>query len=287
MSWRGRGRPAPARPRWRAAVVLLSAAVLIGWSPATTRHVAWEAVDFFPEDLARQVRTNHRRYDEGIRRGLAAPPAWRAGPPGQLAEALESQYMHCRQGLRTPVVLADLVEELGVLAVRVADANDPLAVGHDDPREPSYAASYQRYTDAALARIRLVHYGWDPALEQERVRTVVDGVLVRSNRLYPFIGDEFYRVGRLRSWQELDDRSVAFGVAAVSLSHAMTDLSGMARAIWKAGGGQVPTPIPTPLGHVGPTIIVGELKGGFPDRGPSSSARPAFPGRSLRSGETP
>jgi hypothetical protein len=265
-------------------VALLAVLVLTGWSPRTTRHVAWAAVDFFPDDLARQVRTNHRRYDAGIRRGMAAPPSWRAGPPGQLAEALGNQYMRCREGLRKPIRLADLVEELGVLAVRVADANDPLAVSHEDPREPTYAADYYRYADAALPRIRLVHYGWDEAMEQERVRAFVEGVLARSRRLYPFIGDEFYRTGSLRSATELDDRSVAFGVAAVSLSHAMTDMSGMARSIWRAGGGLVPTPVPTPRGHVGRTITLGELKGGFPDRGPSDGARPAFPGTKLQSG---
>lgn len=284
MSQLGCRPPALSALGWRAAVALLALTVCTGWSPETTRHVAWRAVDFFPEDLARQVRTNHRRYDSGIRRGLSSPPSLRAGPPGRLAEALEGQYIRCRQGLQEPMVLADLVEELGVLAVRVLDANDPLAVRHDDPREPSYSHQYQQYADAALPRIRLVHYGWEEAMEHGQVRAFVDGALARSGRLYSFVGDEFYRTGVLRGWRQLDDRSVAFGVVAVSLSHAMTDLSSMARAIWRAGGGRVPTPVPTPPGHVGPTITLGELKGGFPDRGPSRDARPAFPGTRMQSG---
>lgn len=251
-----------------------------GWSGTTVRHVAWSAVEFFPPDLARQVRQHHRRYDEGIRRGLAAPPSWRAGSPGNLREALVEQSLRCRDALLRPVPLEDLVEEVGVLAVRVLDANDPLAVAHDDPREPLFAAAYQSYADSVRGRVRLVYYGRDPFLAPTGgVAPAVDAILARSRSLYPFIGEEFYRDGSLRDWRAFDDRSVAFGVAAVSLARATTDLANFAQWIWRSGGGLLPPPPPTPLGHVGPTITV-PLGGGFPDRERPSRGRPAMPGGS-------
>jgi hypothetical protein len=259
------------------AVVLLAAVLSVGWSGTTTRWVAWTSVAFFPPDLARQVRVHERRFDAGIERGLTAPPAWRAATPGRLEVALEAQVLHCAAALQKPVPLADLVEELGVLSVRVLDANDPLAVAHDDNREPTYATAYQQYVDAARPRIRLVYYGQNPDLIYGgRVDGAIRAALARSRLLYPFLGAEFYRTGALRSWRELDDRSVAFGVAGVSLSRALTDLANLASYVWNSGGGMVPTPRPTPTGHVGPTVTL-TLEGGFPERDKPKQGAPVMP----------
>ncbi len=261
----------------RVAATAAAALVSIGWSGATTRWVAWNAVGFFPPDLMRQVRANERRFEAGIERGLASPPAWRAATPGKLEVALEAQVLHCAAALREPVPLADLVEELGVLAVRVADANDPLAVAHDDALEPSYAGHYQAFVDSVRPRLRLVYYGQDRDLVHgHRVDGAIAAIIDRSRSLYPFLGDEFYRTGRLRSWSEIDDRSVAFGVAGVALSRALTDLANFAAYVWRSGGGQVPAPLPTPTGHVGPTVIL-SLGGGFPDRERPARGEPVMP----------
>ena len=268
-------------PGRRVLLLCMAAFLCVGWSETTVRYVAWSAVEFFPPDLRRHVRREHRRFDEGIRRGLTAPPAWRAGPPGKVEEALESQVLHCAEALQRPVPLADLVEELGVLSVRVLDANDPLAVRHDDPREPTYAEEYERYVDSVRDRLRLVYYGHDPKLVREQqVRDTVGASLIRSRELYPFLGQEFYRTGALRDWRSFDDRSVAFGVAGISLSRALTDLANYAAFVWKTGGGRVPAPRPTPPGHVGPTVTV-LLDGGFPQREKPPSAPGVLPERKL------
>ena len=114
-------------------------------------------------------------------------------------------------------------------------------------------------------------------LASGEVGVVIEEALTRSGELYPFAGAEFYRMGSLRSWRTFDDRSVAFGVAAVSLSRAMTDLANLATWVWRQGGGRVPTPIPTPRGHVGPTISPAPLSGGFPSRVRSGRGTPALP----------
>lgn len=255
----------PGSSRLVLCLILLAATANIGWSARTTRHLAWSAVDFMPSDLARQVRRHHRRFDAGIARGLAAPPTWRAARPGSLAEALVASANQCTEGLNRPIPLEDLVEELGVLAVRVVDANDPLAVVHDDPREARYAQAYQDYIDSILGRVRLVFYGGDPQLALHNdVSGLVDLAFERGRELYPFVGEEFYRTGSLRSWKTLDDRSVAFGVAGVALSRGLTDFANICSWIWAGGGGYVPAPRPTPKGHRGPTVIIApKLGSGF------------------------
>jgi len=249
-------------------LVLLVAVSNIGWSARTTRYLAWSAVGFFPPDLARQVRRYHRRFDAGIERGLAAPPAWRAARPGSLAEAFSLSTKRCVEGIARPIPLDDFVEELGVLAVRVIDANDPLAVSHDDPREARYAHAYQQYVDSALGRFRLVYYGWDSRLmTDDDPERVIGEAFTRSRELYPFVGEEFYRTGRLRSWKDFDDKSVAFGVGGVALSRGLTDFANICAWVWAGGGGYVPPPIPTPRGHRGPTVTLApKLGSGFEGR---------------------
>ena len=249
-------------------LILLAAAASLGWSERTTRFVAWSAVEFMPTDLARQVRRNHRRFDAGIERGLQAPLPWRVASPGKLSEALQAAVDRCAEDLSRPVPLEDLVEELGVLAVRILDANDPLAVGHDDPREGRYGLAYLEYVDSILGRVRLVYYGQHPQLRERReVKAALRRTFLRSGLLYGNIGEEFFRTGRLRDWKTFDDRSVAFGVAGVSLSRGLTDFANICGWVWHQGGGMTPPPRPTPRGHFGPTVILApKLDGGFEDR---------------------
>lgn len=266
------------RHSWPRSVLLCVLASLnLAWSDDTVRWVAWSAVEFFPPDFRSHVQRHHKRYDAGIQRGLQAPPSWRAASPGNLEQALESHVQHCATALRQPIPLADLVEEVGVLAVRILDASDPLAVEHLDPEEPSYAAAYLQYVDSIRERVRLVYYGQDPKLIQGHdVAGAVDAAISRSAELYPRVGEEFYRSGELRDWRTLDDRSVAFGVAAISLSWALTDLANFTAFVWHYGGGLIPTPRPTPAGHVGPTVTL-PLEGGFPERNKPGRGAPAMP----------
>jgi len=130
--------------------------------------------------------------------------------------------------------------------------------------------------------VRLVYYGQDHALiNGGAFNNTIAAAMARSESLYPFVGEEFYRTGELRNWRTLDDRSVTFGVAGVSLSRALTDLANLVAYVWHRGGGQIPTPLPTPLGHVGPTITKAQLDGGFPDRDEPGRGAPAMPKSSI------
>ena len=271
-------RPGRSRRSWlKVLAPCVLAAVNLGWSDATVRWVAWSAVEFFPPDFRGHVRKHHARYDAGIRRGLSAPPSRRSGTPGNLEQALESQLVHCAQALRQPVPLEEWVEEIGVLAVRVLDASDPLAVQHWDPQEPRYAAAYMEYVDTLHDRMRLVYYGQDERLIYDHdLENAVTHAMSRGAELYPRVGEEFFRTGQLRDWRTLDDRSVAFGVAAISLSWALTDLANFTSYVWHYGGGQIPTPRPTPIGHVGRTVTL-PLEGGFPERNLPGRGEPAMP----------
>jgi len=264
----------------RVSALIVLALLNLGWSSETLSRVAWTSVSFLPPDLATEIRENHRRFDAGIRKGYEAPKDWRMGPPGHLHEALVQTALSCRKDLRKPIPLETLVEELGLLSVLTLQANDPLAVADGDPREAGYSSSYQRYVAGILDRARLVYYGWNPILNRGKagVSSLADAAFARSREYYPLIGQEFYRTGSLRNWRDFDDRSIAFGVAGVSLSRGMTDFINLCRWIWMSGGGLVPTPRPTPVGHRGPVIVPApKLENGFEDLKKGSRGAPAMP----------
>ena len=67
--------------------------------------------------------------------------------------------------------------------------------------------------------------------------------LLRGRVLYPAIGREYARTGQIDGRALFDDRSTAFGVAAVSYSHALSDTANAYRFVWLRAGGADPRPI--------------------------------------------
>src|SRR5690606_26320159 len=70
-------------------------------------------------------------------------------------------------------------------------------------------------------------------------RLIADG-LARGRAAYPGIGAEYRRIGFGPGIRNFDDRSSAFGIAALSYSGAVTDAARLFRYIWIAAGGADP-----------------------------------------------
>ena len=72
------------------------------------------------------------------------------------------------------------------------------------------------------------------------LKQLVLRALHRGRDLYPLVGEEYRRVGFASGVGAFDDRSTAFGIAAVSYSHAVSDLARVLRYVWVQGGGADP-----------------------------------------------
>jgi hypothetical protein len=128
-----------------------------------------------------------------------------------------------------------------VLAHYLADANNPLAAAQADAEEPRFFADYLRYAESAQPRFAVVFYGYDPRLGAGGVRPLVEGALARGRQSYPAIGREYRRIGFAPGRARFDDRSTAFGVAAIAFSHAVSDVAAVLRHVWlRAGGADQP-----------------------------------------------
>lgn len=211
------------------------------WGPQSQAAIAREAARLAPPDLARQLE---RRADE-LRAGALAPFTgtaperhYRNRDSGSLDRAILEETRAAIAALRTPGSFDELARRLGVVAHYLADANNPLNAAGDDPEEGRYFADYLRYAQSAEPRFALVFYAGEPAVESEEdLRRMVLRALARGRQVYPLVGREYRRIGFGSGVAGFDDRSTAFGVAAVGFSHAISDVARAFRYIWLQGGG--------------------------------------------------
>jgi hypothetical protein len=242
--------------------LLLASLASIGWSPRTELAVARRGALLGPPDLARQVRKHSTAFTEGVElpRRTEGSAAFRA----ELAERriLElSEEIVRKLDERSP--FEDIVRDLGSLSHWIVVAGDPLASCRDS-RLPTYAADYAKYADALYDRLPRVYYGIDQAaFRGDGLSSIVRDARGRGSRLAPFIGEEYYRSGRLRSSSDFDDLAVTFGVASIALSHSASDIASLFTAVWRRANGDVrPLQLASsaPGWRLAPSLISTEVK---------------------------
>jgi hypothetical protein len=232
-------------------LLLLSVAPtpLLAWSESSQLEIAVAAARLAPPDLARQID----RHQSRLREGVLSP--FRDGDPlrhqknddgtGTLDRVIADETARAISYIRSHRPFYDIVEQLGVVLHFVADANQPLQAA-EEPGESGYRDDYLRYVTTAEPRFAAAYYGIDPTLDDTgAVPAFVGRALRRSRALYPFIGAEYRRIGGRSGVGVFDDRSTAFGVAAVSFSRALTDGAAMLRLVWLEAGGGDPLRRPT------------------------------------------
>jgi hypothetical protein len=280
--WR-RGR-SPRRTPWaRGAPALALGGLLLltgagaawGWTPRTQQTIAWEAAQLAPPDLSRQLIKRRASYLTGVLLPFDDADAGRhrKNPDGggSLDQALAEAVTQAVAAIRSHRPFDEIVLRMGVAAHFMADANNPLATSAADPEAGRYFVDFLRYAETAEPRFPLVFYGIRPGLEREGgVSALLSEALRRGRALYPMVGMEYRRIEFASGIGVFDDRSTAFGVASISFSHAVTDVSAVLRYIWlRAGGGDERSNLPA-----GGTHLVLLPRAGLPPRLSAAAARP-------------
>jgi len=224
------------------AALTLAAAPLAAWTPKTQVQIAREAVQLAPPDLKPLIQRNISELDRGVLMpfsdGNAADHYKNADGTGRLDKVIPMEAARAVAFIKEHRPFADIVFQLGVVSHYMADADNPLNTSESDPKEGNYFANYLFYAQSAEPRFDVVFYGIDRSLTSSRaVDSLVARALARGRTLYPLVGLEYRRIGFLDGKRYFDDKSTAFGVAAVSFSHAVSDVVDLMRYIWIAGGG--------------------------------------------------
>jgi len=229
-------------------MLLFVAAPLAAWGPRTQVAVASAAAKLAPPELAREIERRSVRFQEGVLAPFdeAHPERhYRNVDRGILDRTLADEVSAAIAALRKPAPFDEFVYRLGRVAHFVTDANNPLNAAADDPAEDRYFGDWLRYGESARPRFAPVYYTREPAIGTDRdLRQLVLRALARGRGFYPRVGDEYRRIGYGSGPRAFDDRSTAFGVAAVSYSHAISDVARVLRYIWIQVGGPVSRPQP-------------------------------------------
>ncbi len=220
----------------------LLATPVAAWTPSSQTSLALEAARLAPPDLRRQLDKYPKALQLGTIEPFRASPSedhyWHKDGQGNLDQVLFAEVDAAIEAIQSHRPFREIVERLGRISHFVADANNPLNADGTDPEESKYFVDYLRYAQSAQPRFALVYYAEEPAVNTDReMRLMVYRALHRGREFYPLVGAEYRRIGFGPGVRLFDDRSTAFGVAAVAYSHALTDIARMYRYIWLAAGG--------------------------------------------------
>jgi len=228
-----------------ALVAALAAAPLAAWSPGTQQAIAHDAARLAPPDLARQLERHAKELAAGavepFQDGDAARHYRNPDGSGSVDRALEGEVAQAVAAIRAHQPFAEIARRLGRVSHWAGDLDNPLNASSADRQEPRYFRDFLDYVDSARPRFAVCVYEWQPPLASALdVETLAGDALARGRRLYPFLGAEYRRIEFGSGRDLFDDRSTAFGLAALAYSHAVTDAARLFRYVWLAAGGDDP-----------------------------------------------
>ncbi len=243
---------APPPPLLRPRLLAVAAALALGalfpagaasaWTPKTQVLIAESSLAVAPLDLRRQIDKHIEQFRRGsvapFQNGDAAAHYKNGNGSGSLDRWIVAETERAIGALKAHRPFRDVVFQLGVLAHYVADANNPLITAESDPRESSYSRDFLSYVEGAQERFVLVFYGDGRDLAGPgALAPLLDRTLTRGRQLYPAIGREYRRVSGPPGRLKFDDKSVAFAVGSLALSHAASDVGAVLRYVWLEAGG--------------------------------------------------
>lgn len=211
------------------------------WTRVSNERIARKGAQLAPPDLRMLIDHFESDYKIGLDRAEAEEGAeshhfFVLSRQGKLRERIERETALTIAMIRKNESMPRVVERLGLIAHLVSDANNPFHIANDDPRLDESHNDFEQYFEKGLPKFATVFYGLDANF---RIGPYLDQTFARTSRFYPLMGEEYFRFGERRTSAEFDDRSTAFGVAAVCYSHAVTDLVNLYYYIWREAGGDV------------------------------------------------
>ncbi|MDQ1349062.1 MAG: hypothetical protein QG573_2440 [Acidobacteriota bacterium] len=226
-------------------LALLAPGSLHAWKPDTQRAIALDAAALAPPDLARLIQKHRKEYLRGTVEPLADTSGVRhmknPDGSGELDQAVTGEMTAAIDLIRRHRPFAEVVARLGRISHFIADANLPLNTANSDTYEARYFRDFLDYADSARPRFAVVFYGLGPEWKSPRdLQAWTRATFARGRKLYPAIGEEYRRIGVVDGSRLFDDRSTAFAVAALSYSHAVSDVARALRYVWLAAGGVDP-----------------------------------------------
>lgn len=223
-------------------LVLLAGEPCAAFTPKTRAEITRRAIPLMPDALERQLRRHAETlYRAALRRPTEGPaPGIEPLNVGRSAKRLSGAVDRAVAAVDGQRPMVELVAQLGRAARVVQDLSLATHLGPFDERHQSFHRQYARYVESRLPRIRFVFRGFaNPHLANGDLEAFARRLAQHSRRDYPAVVRSYFPEGRERSAQDFDDRSVAFAVASLSVSRAVTATARVWLAAWHRAHGDL------------------------------------------------
>jgi hypothetical protein len=199
----------------------------------TVRRMTDVTLRLAPPALRSALMANRDQLDRGVAEALQSGSA---SPPEELLSEAQKEFAGIPALASGQVPFGQVAYHFGKLAGLVYAATDPFP-GGADPRSREVRADYFRYVERKLPLMMFSFDGYgEPPLEGN-LKTYLDGREGSHDRYRKAVLFCYFPKGERVSSETFDDRSNAFGVAQVILSHAVSDAVKAWFMVWKAMDG--------------------------------------------------
>lgn len=220
-------------------LALLGSSPLCAWTDATYQRIGKKGTDLAPPDMRLLIE----KHADDFRRGLEVDDLTEsrhvfvvASRRGTLRSELHAEVRSAIKKVREQRSMSEVVESLGRIAHLTADVNNPFVTANAPARVAESRLDFEQYLERKLTKFPTVFYG----LQRDfKLEPYFDAALIRASNFYPLLDEEYFRGGERHTSDDFDDRSTAFGIAAVSYSRSVSDLVNVYYYIWKEAGGDV------------------------------------------------
>jgi hypothetical protein len=215
--------------------LILTPLFLFGFGPGTVKRLTEVSLRLAPPSLRSPLLAYRTQLDRGVAEALAG---FSTASPERIAAEAAGEYALIPKLPSQRMPFEVIAYHFGRLAGLIFLINDPLAAG-SDARAGEVHLDYLAYVERKLPLMMFAFDGYGtPPMGAD-----LEGYLIRrseaSKRYREAVLFCYFPEGRRVSSSTFDDRSNAFGVAQVALSHAASDTAKAWLNCWRAMDGDL------------------------------------------------
>ena len=218
-------------------LLLLHGAQAAAWETPTARAMGRQALRLMPQSLQSLISVHQPQLFEQLELAAADADRLVAQDPALAAGRISTAGLELQRQLQQRASFAEVAIRLGQIAALVLAVNDPTHYAATDAAGRSF---FLGQVETHRDQFPFVFDGHGaPELKAKDVSHYM-AVSARRARFYAErLEGSFFTPLRQGREVRFDPRSIPFGVASVTYSHAISDLVRIWFYYWKAGGGDV------------------------------------------------
>ncbi len=223
-------------------LVLLAPLSLFAYGPKTVQRMTDDSLRLAPRALRSALTSYRADLDRGVEASLEG---YAGAPRGELLDALQKEAGTIPGLFASHSPFSAVATHFGRTAGLIFLLNDPMMI-KGDPRALQVRSDYYAYIERKLPLLVVTFDGYDTPPMNGDVRDYMEYRLAKERRYQTAVLFCYFPNGRRVSSTTFDDRSNAFGVAQLILSHAVSDTAKTWFYLWKEMDGDVSA---TPFYH--------------------------------------